>query len=84
MKKYDTIKIRVQRNRKPTKFFDNSPCLLDKQLGNKCYICGSTGKCKCKCKCKWKNKEEFAVSVLLLIKSKIEKQPSFFLSKSQN
>ena len=59
-------KPRVQRIRKLTKFFDNSPCLLDKQLGNKCYICGGTHENKYKCK--WKNKEDFAVSVLLLIK----------------
>jgi len=57
-------KPRVQRIRKLTKFFDNSPCLLDKQLGNKCYICGGTHENRCK----WKNKEDFASDVLLLIK----------------
>ena len=76
-KRVYTRKLRVKRITKSRKFFDNSPSLLDKQLGNNCYICGGTHKNKCK----WKNKEDFASDVLLLLKAEIENDTLFISPK---
>ena len=67
-RKVYTRKPRVKRIRKPITFYDNSPCLLPKQLGNSCYICGDNHAKKCK----WKNREDFASDVILLLKTQNE------------